>query len=402
MSGTSVSGTMSGLQQLRALVAQRLAAAAEEILQLVERAVLEQRDQLLLDRYRDRGRDRDRPGDGKPSPAREAAWSRGAAHADAGCLHGDGQEAESPVVKQEEESEGGGAPLEELKSEQPDADSEDAVELEVELEEELEEDDAQPSTSCEGGEAPPSGAGGEGGGGAISCKVCGMTFSYHGSLRNHAEVHGEDERRRCGVCGAPQPDRRSLLEHLQTHLKIHACGFCSKTFRRRVELEVHTRTHTGEKPFGCRVCGKRFSRKSNMEIHMRTHTGEKPHRCHVCGKRFNITSSMIRHLRTHSGEKPYSCRVCRKAFAASSDMKIHLRTHTGERPYGCPVCGKRFMLSTPLKYHMKHHTEERPYCCSRCNRSFSDVYTLRRHMRTQDCKRKTFVHLDATGAAPPD
>ncbi|KAM6919164.1 uncharacterized protein FYW49_008676 [Xenentodon cancila] len=290
------------------------------------------------------------------------------------------------------------APIEdtkEFKSEQLDSESEDAVKLEVELEE----DDAQPGTSCEGADAPPlrpgSPADGEAESISISCKVCGMTFSYHGSLRNHAEIHADDERRLCGVCGEPQPDKQSLLEHLQTHLKIHVCKFCGKTFRRRVELEVHTRTHTGEKPFGCRVCGKCFSRKSNMEIHMRTHTGEKPHRCDVCGKCFNITSSMIRHLRTHSGEKPYSCRVCFKAFAASSDMKIHMRTHTGERPYSCPVCGKRFMLSTPLKYHMKHHTEERPYCCSRCNRSFSDVYTLRRHMKTQDCKRKTFIHIAA-------
>ncbi|XP_037537358.1 zinc finger protein 239-like [Nematolebias whitei] len=251
-----------------------------------------------------------------------------------------------------------------LKKEQPEVDSQVKAEVNVELNK----DDVRPSTSCEGTEAPPPqpGEDADTGGGSVGCKVCGLTFSYCGSLRNHAEVHADDECCFCGVCGELQPDKRDLLVHLQAHRKVHACKFCGKTFQRRVELEVHARTHTGEKPFSCKACGKRFSRKSNMEIHMRTHTGEKPHRCDVCGKRFNITSS---------------------------DMKVHLRTHTGERPYSCAVCGKAFMLSTPLKYHMKHHTEERPYCCSRCNRSFSDMYTLRRHMKTQDCKKKTLIKV---------
>uniref|UniRef100_A0A667ZDH0 C2H2-type domain-containing protein n=1 Tax=Myripristis murdjan TaxID=586833 RepID=A0A667ZDH0_9TELE len=178
------------------------------------------------------------------------------------------------------------------------------------------------------------------------------------------------------------PTRRCLLEHLQSHVKVHVCEFCGKNFRRQVDLSVHVRCHTGEKPFACKVCGKGFSRKGNMEIHMRTHTGEKPYRCGVCGKCFNIASSMIRHSRTHSGEKPYSCQFCFKGFTNSSDMKIHMRTHTGEKPYTCPICGKGFPLSTPLKYHMKNHMEERPNCCSECGKCFSDAYSLRRHMKS--------------------
>ncbi|KAM4604941.1 uncharacterized protein ACJ7VT_017252 [Polymixia lowei] len=222
----------------------------------------------------------------------------------------------------------------------------------------------------------------DGSGAPCFCKVCGMTFSYRGSLMNHVEIHAEDAHCLCGMCGKLFPTKECLLEHLQTHVKIHVCEFCGKNFRRQVDLSVHVRCHTGEKPFNCKVCGKGFSRKGNMEIHMRTHTGEKPYRCSVCGKCFNIASSMIRHSRTHSGEKPYSCQFCFKGFTNSSDMKIHMRTHTGEKPYTCPICGKGFPLSTPLKYHMKNHTEDRPNCCSECGKCFSDAYSLRRHMKS--------------------
>ncbi|XP_042372564.1 zinc finger protein 135-like, partial [Plectropomus leopardus] len=39
-----------------------------------------------------------------------------------------------------------------------------------------------------------------------------------------------------------------------------------------------------EKPFSCSECGKRFGRKMHLQRHARTHTGEKPFSCSVCDK----------------------------------------------------------------------------------------------------------------------
>ena len=49
----------------------------------------------------------------------------------------------------------------------------------------------------------------------------------------------------------------------------------------------------------CQECGKRLQTKFALDMHQRTHTGEKPYECDYCGMRFNTKGNMKRHKLTH-------------------------------------------------------------------------------------------------------
>ncbi|XP_036391776.1 sal-like protein 1 isoform X2 [Megalops cyprinoides] len=57
----------------------------------------------------------------------------------------------------------------------------------------------------------------------------------------------------------------------------HKCRFCAKVFGSDSALQIHLRSHTGERPYKCNICGNRFSTRGNLKVHFQRHKEKYPH-----------------------------------------------------------------------------------------------------------------------------
>ena len=66
-------------------------------------------------------------------------------------------------------------------------------------------------------------------------------------------------------------DPEKVQEHMQSHNKARPflCGYCSRAFSRKHDLERHARVHSGDRPYVCSVCKKGFPRSDALRRHIR-------------------------------------------------------------------------------------------------------------------------------------
>ena len=102
----------------------------------------------------------------------------------------------------------------------------------------------------------------------------------------------------------------SKLEHLVNSLghKLsdpNECIVCHKVLSCKSALQMHYRTHTGERPYRCKICKRGFTTKGNLKTHMSVHQIRAPvrafHQCLICQKRYPNALVLQEHIKTHSG-----------------------------------------------------------------------------------------------------
>uniref|UniRef100_A0A1A8IXE7 C2H2-type domain-containing protein n=2 Tax=Nothobranchius kuhntae TaxID=321403 RepID=A0A1A8IXE7_NOTKU len=276
---------MSGMEHLRRLVSERLAAAAEEIFGLVEKTVADYQEEIIRSRS-------------EIIQLRQQIEQLSVLQPRVFLFKED--QSQPPVEEKKE--------TQQVKEEQldvciiPDLDS-DSTE-----DDKFTRHDSDPVTQTNSQLLPSNSS--------ITVTINDDDGEWIGNLGSGLSQHG--------------PSRGSFFQHEQT-VNSKTCRICGLTFMRDCDLIRHVEeSHSGQKAFKCSECHKEFTRKDSLTLHLRVHTGEKPHRCHFCGKFFTQTSNLRVHMRKHTGEKPYFCNSCGKMVAHSYHLKTCSRRSSGQ------------------------------------------------------------------------
>lgn len=114
--------------------------------------------------------------------------------------------------------------------------------------------------------------------------------------------------------------------------------------------------------FPCQYCEKKFNVKSSLLVHCKNVHGidrpkiKKMHYCTTCDKGFKKLSVLELHFRTHTGEKPYLCSLCGKTFSSSPTLRSHFLGVHKRNEHPCNMCDKKFSTQACLSRHKKIHT----------------------------------------------
>ncbi|XP_004842747.1 zinc finger protein ZFPM1 isoform X2 [Heterocephalus glaber] len=165
------------------------------------------------------------------------------------------------------------------------------------------------------------------------CKDCGIWYRNERNLQAHLLYYCASRQGASSPAAAATEDKPK-----EPYPNERICPFpqCRKSCPSASSLEIHMRSHSGERPFVCLICLSAFTTKANCERHLKVHTDTLSGVCHSCGFISTTRDILYSHLVTshmvcQPGSKGeiYSPGAAHPAAKLPADALASLQKHAG-------------------------------------------------------------------------
>ncbi|MBN3316583.1 FOG1 protein, partial [Atractosteus spatula] len=187
------------------------------------------------------------------------------------------------------------------------------------------------------------------------CKDCGIWYRSERNLQAHLMYY-------CASRQRQEPSSPPQEKPKDSYPNERVCPFphCNKSCPSASSLEIHMRTHSGERPFVCLICLSAFTTKANCERHLKVHTDTLNGVCHGCGYVSTTRDILYSHLVTSH----MVCQPGSKSEVSSPGPGVPVMplaaglspTESGAA-VKCQLCGLQAESPAGLQQHMLTHVE---------------------------------------------
>ncbi|XP_016053132.1 PREDICTED: zinc finger protein ZFPM1 [Miniopterus natalensis] len=128
------------------------------------------------------------------------------------------------------------------------------------------------------------------------CKDCGIWYRSERNLQAHLLYYCASRQSASSPATAAADEKPK-----EPYPNERVCPFpqCRKSCPSASSLEIHMRSHSGERPFVCLICLSAFTTKANCERHLKVHTDTQSGVCHSCGFISTTRDILYSHLVTN-------------------------------------------------------------------------------------------------------